>query len=214
MKNTIFSGTVEKASKTVKNWWLLLAAGIILTGMGIATFFFPGESMNILSILLGIVILTGGIIQLILAITTGNYFLTRGYIVVGGILSVILGLIFCFESRTMADSIFPVLMALWMLYESFMILGMGNELAIFGIRGSGWAIFGGVLMMSVSILALISPFAFGKTLLAVFVGTALIIDGIYAILGSLLLKDIENTLSEAKKSLSNENPVEDAKIVE
>lgn len=151
---------------------------------------------------------------MILAITTGNYFLTRGYIVVGGILSVILGLIFCFESRTMADSIFPVLMALWMLYESFMILGMGNELAIFGIRGSGWAIFGGVLMMSVSILALISPFAFGKTLLAVFVGTALIIDGIYAILGSLLLKDIENTLSEAKKSLSNENPVEDAKIVE
>ena len=127
MKNNLFTAAVDKASKSVKNWWLLLVAGILVIAMGVATFFFPATSIRILSIVFGIVILLSGIAQLSLAITTGNYFLTRGYMVIGGILSILLGILFLAESETMATSVFPILMVFWLIYESFMIIGLGND---------------------------------------------------------------------------------------
>ena len=56
-----FESMVKRAGNTIKNWWLLLIAGVLLFAMGIVVFCTPGESYISLCIFFGIVILCFGI---------------------------------------------------------------------------------------------------------------------------------------------------------
>jgi uncharacterized membrane protein HdeD (DUF308 family) len=214
MRNSIFSGVLDRASKTVKNWWILLIVGILLIAAGIVVFCYPTVSLKVLSILFGVVILACGIVQLALAISTGNYFLTRGYIVAGGILNVFLGIILL-ANPGWTVQIMPVLLGLWMLYESFMIMGAGSDMSMFSIGGAGWTIALGVILLVISMITLIWSNSVGTALVVVLTGIAFIIDGIFAIYASLCLKDVKQSLVQARQDLGLEEPkVEDAKVVD
>ena len=214
MRNSIFSGVLDRASKTVKNWWILLIVGILLIAAGIVVFCYPTVSLKVLSILFGVVILASGVVQLALAISTGNYFLTRGYIVAGGILNVFLGIILLANPEWTVQ-IMPVLLGLWMLYESFMIMGAGSDMSMFSIGGSGWTIALGVILLAISMITLIWSSSVGAALVVVLTGIAFILDGIFAIYASFCLKDVKKSLVQARQDLGLEEPkVEDAKVVD
>ena len=214
MGNSIFSGVVDRASKSVKNWWVLLIAGILLIAAGIVVFCYPSVSIKVLSILFGVVILASGVAQLALAISTGNYFLTRGYVVAGGILNVFLGIILL-ANPEWTIMIMPILLGLWMLYESFMIMGAGSDMSMFRISGSGWTIALGVILLVLSIMTLIWYNSVGAAMVVVLTGIAFIIDGTFAIYASICLKDVNKSIIQAKKDLGIEEPeVEDAKVID
>ena len=90
-----FENLTSKVSRAVQHWWLLLAAGLLCIALGIVVFVFPLESYVTLSILLGVVMLVVGAAQLIIASTSGNYLMMRGYVIVGGIADLLLGLFLC-----------------------------------------------------------------------------------------------------------------------
>ena len=54
------------ASKTVKNWWMLLIAGLLLIIGGIVVFVNPVESYITLSMMFGIMMLITGLAELII----------------------------------------------------------------------------------------------------------------------------------------------------
>jgi uncharacterized membrane protein HdeD (DUF308 family) len=213
MRSNIISGVVDRASKSVKNWWILLIAGILLIAAGIVVFCYPTVSLKVLSILFGVVILVSGIAQLALAISTGNYFLTRGYIVAGGILNVFLGIILL-ANPDWTILIMPILLGLWMLYESFMIMGAGSDMSMFRITGSGWTIAMGVLLLMLAIMTLIWNNSVGAAMVVVLTGIAFILDGIFAIYASFCLKDVSKSLQTVKSEILGEQPVEDAKVID
>lgn len=116
-----FENLTSKVARTVKHWWLMLIAGLVCLVMGIVVFVFPLESYVTLAILFGVMMLAVGAIQLIVASTSGNYLTMRGYFVVGGVMDLILGIFLCIYPGVTLVAL-PIMLGIWMMYNSFIII--------------------------------------------------------------------------------------------
>lgn len=171
-----FENLTSKVSRAVQHWWLLLLAGILCVVLGIVVFVFPLESYVTLSILTGVVMLVVGAAQLIIASTSGNYLAMRGYMIVGGVIDLLLGIFLCvYPGVTLV--VLPIMMGIWMMYHSFMMISFGGDLDTFRIGGGGTVIFGGVILLILSILVLANPFRAGIAAVIVVAGVGLLVMG-------------------------------------
>lgn len=205
----ILMHAADKARRVVKNWWLMLLAGVLIVAAGIVVFCFPVESYVALSLFFGLAMVVSGLVQLVLAFDSRNYFMTRGYVIVGGIVDMLLGIFLCCKPN-ITLMILPFVLGFWMLYHSFMIIGFAGDLRTFGVRGSGWTIFGGIVLLLLSILILIKPFAIGTSVVVVLTGCALVVAGADMCYIAFRLKNIHKHITERFK----EYGIEDAEIVE
>lgn len=184
-----FENLTNKVSRAVQHWWLMLLAGILCVVLGIIVFVFPLESYVTLSILTGVVMLIVGAAQLIIASTSGNYLAMRGYMVVGGVIDLLLGIFLCvYPGVTLA--ILPIMMGIWMMYHSFMMIAFGGDLDTFRISGGGTVIFGGVILLLLSILVLANPFRAGIAAVIVVAGVGFLLLGILLCWMAMKLKTI------------------------
>ena len=167
----------------------MMIAGILCLALGIAVFVFPFESYVALSILTGVVMLILGAAQLIIASTSGNYLTMRGYMLVGGLIDLLLGLLLCvYPGVTMA--LLPVMLGIWMMYHSFMIIAFGGDLETFKIGGSAWVTIGGILLLLLSILVLVNPFSAGIATVIVITGVGLLVFGLLLCAEANMLRQI------------------------
>ena len=186
-----FENLANRVSRAVKHWWLLMLAGILCLLCGIAVFAFPIESYVVISILVGVVMLVVGAAQLIIASTSGNYLTMRGYMIVGGIVDLLLGLFLCiYPGVTLM--VLPIMLGIWLMYHSFMLIAFGGDLDTFRVDGGGMVILGGVLLLILSILVLANPFSAGITTVIVLSGIGLILLGLLLCWMALKLKDIHS----------------------
>lgn len=184
-----FENLTERAGRTVKHWWLLMLAGILSFAAGIAVFAFPLESYVTLSVLAGILMIFVGAAQLIIASTSSNYLTMRGYVLVGGVIDLLLGFLLCiYPAATMA--FLPIMLGIWMMYHSFMIIAFGGDLDTFRVKGSGWTVFGGVLLLILSMIVLINPFSAGIAAVVVLAGVGLLVFGFLLCWMSVILRDM------------------------
>lgn len=184
-----FENLTNKVSRAVQHWWLMLLAGILCVVLGIIVFVFPLESYVTLSILTGVVMLIVGAAQLIIASTSGNYLAMRGYMVVGGVIDLLLGIFLCvYPGVTLV--ILPIMMGIWMMYHSFMMIAFGGDLDTFRISGGGTVIFGGVILLLLSILVLANPFRAGIAAVIVVAGVGFLLLGILLCWMAMKLKTI------------------------
>ena len=190
----------EKASKTVRHWWLYLLTGILSIIAGIVVFCNPIESYLTLSIMFGVLMLVSGIVELVVSSTSRSYFTTRSYSIVGGILDLLMGLFLCCYPRVTLV-VLPVVLGVWMMFHSFMIIGLGSDMDSFRVRGSGWVIAGGVVLLLLSLgitffpltLSLgitFFPLTLGTASVVILTGCALIVFGIMLIALSIRLRRI------------------------
>lgn len=187
-----FENLTAKAGRVIRHWWLLMLAGILCVAAGIAVFVFPMESYMALSIIFGVLMLITGAAQLIIASTSGNYLAMKGYVVVGGILDLLLGIFLCvYPAVTVV--LLPIMLGIWMMYHSFMIIAFGGDLDTFRINGSGWVMMGGILLLVLSFLVLVNPFSVGIATVIVLTGVALIVFGFLLCGESVLLRRIHET---------------------
>lgn len=184
-----FENLANRAGRAVQHWWLMMLAGILCLALGIAVFVFPFESYVALSILTGVVMLILGAAQLIVASTSGNYLTMRGYMLVGGLIDLLLGLLLCvYPGVTMA--LMPVMLGIWMMYHSFMIIAFGGDLETFRVKGSFWTVIGGVVLLALSLIVLVNPFSAGVAAVVVLAGIGLLVFGFLLCWMSMILKDI------------------------
>ena len=184
-----FENLTSRVARAVKHWWLMLIAGLLCIAMGIVVFVFPMESYVTLAILFGVLMLVVGAAQLIVANTSGNYLAMRGYMLVGGVLDLILGIFLCvYPDVTLF--IVPVLMGLWLMYHSFMIIALGGDMETFRISGSGLVIVGGILLLLLSLLVLVNPLGTGIATVVIFAGIGLLLFGLLLSALSFKLKNI------------------------
>ena len=184
-----FENLTERAGRTVKYWWLMMLAGILCFAAGIAVFAFPLESYVVLSLLAGILMLFVGAAQLIVASTSSNYLTMRGYVLVGGVIDLLLGFLLCiYPALTM--TFLPVMLGIWMMYHSFMIIAFGGDLETFRVKGSGWTVLGGVLLLILSLVVLINPFSTGIATVVVLSGVGLLVLAFLLCWMSVILRDV------------------------
>ena len=114
-----FENLIDRATRAIKHWWLLLLAGMLSIALGIAVFVFPLESYLTLSILFGVLMLVIGAAQLIISATSGNYLMMRGYLIVGGIIDLLMGIFLCINPGVTIVAL-PIIMGICLMYNSFL----------------------------------------------------------------------------------------------
>ena len=184
-----FENLSARAARAIRHWWLLMLAGLLAIAAGICVFVFPVESYVTLSILFGTLMLITGAVQLIIASTSGNYLMMRGYIIVGGVLDVILGIFLCVYPG-ISLFLLPIMMGFWLMYHSFMIIALGGDMSTFKISGNGMMILGGILLLLLSIFVLVDPFSVGVVTVLTVAGVGLILLGVLMCAISVVLKEI------------------------
>ena len=188
-----FDEILKSAGKVVRRWWLGLILGVLLVVAGIVVFCNPVESYMALSLMFGVLMLLSGLSELVVSLGSRNYFMMRGYSIVGGILDLLLGIFLCVYPQVTLV-VLPVVIGIWLLYHSFMIIGFGGDLSAFRLPGSGWTIFGGVMMLVLGLLMVIMPLTVGVAALAFVTGCAMIVAGAVAIALSLKLRQLHDNV--------------------
>lgn len=184
-----FENLTKMASRAVVHWWLFLVAGVLCLVTGIVVFVFPLESYVTLSMIFGVLMLVVGAAKLIAAATSGNYFLMKGYVIIGGLLDLILGLFLCiYPGVTLM--LLPIMMGFWMLYNSFMLFSFSDDLGTLQVPGGGLVTAGGILLLILSVLVLVNPFGAGIATVVVLAGSGLILFGLLLCSLSVKLKDL------------------------
>ena len=188
-----FENLTSKVARTVKHWWLMLIAGLLCLVMGIVVFVFPLQSYVALAILFGVLMLSVGAIKLIMASISANYLMTRGYFVVGGVLDLILGIFLCIYPGVTLVAL-PIMLGVWMMYNSFIIISFGGDMETFRLGGSGLVIVGGVILLLLSAIVLLNPFSAGMATVIILAGISLLVLGCLLSMLSLKLKYIDREI--------------------
>ena len=184
-----FENLTNGAARAIRHWWLLAVAGVLCIAAGIAVFAFPLQSYMTLSILFGVLLLIVGAAKLIAASTSANFFMMRGYVIVSGALDLILGIFLCIYPGVTLVTL-PLMMGLWMLYNSFVLIGFSGDFDTFGVPGAGWVTGGGILLLILSILVLVNPLGAGIATVVVLAGIGLIVFGFLMVALATKLRDI------------------------
>lgn len=184
-----FDNLTAKVGRVIKHWWLMMLAGILCIAAGVVVFVFPMESYMTLAILFGILMVIVGAAQLVIASTSGNYLAMKGYMIAGGVLDLFLGIFLCIYPAVTVV-LLPIMLGIWLMYHSFMMIAFGGDLDTFKVNGGGWVVFGGILLLILSILVLVNPFSAGIATVVVFTGIGLIVFGALLCGESALLRRI------------------------
>lgn len=193
MKN--ISLLIERSKQAVRYWWLMLLVGMLLLALGILVFVYPAQSYVGLAVIFGWAMLAAGILEVVLSATNEHFVTGRGWMLAGGIIQLILGLILIFNVALSA-AMLPIVLGFWLLMRAFAAIGLGGDMRALGVSGAGWTIASGILLTICALWMLFRPLVFGTTVVVVWVGIALLIAGIAALSLSLQLRASHRCLTK------------------
>ena len=183
-----FSSLIENSKQAVRYWWLLLIIGIALFAVGVLIFVYPAQSYLGMSLVFGWLMLISGILEVVLSSANKHFITGRGWMMAGGIIEIILGIILIFNVGLSAATL-PIFLGFWLMMRGFSAIGLGGDMSALEIAGSGWTIFTGVLLLLCSLWILFQPLVIGTTAVIVWVGITLLLAGITAFSLALQLRN-------------------------
>ena len=186
MQDSLFR-YLEGSRQAVRYWWLLLAGGVILFLIGVVVFAFPVQSYVGMAVLFGWLMLLTGVVETIVAVRNTHYVTGRGWMLAWGVIEIVLGLILVFNVA-LSSATLPVVLGFWLLMRGFSAVGLGDDMRAVGIRGAGWTILCGILLLLCALGILFQPLVFGSTAVVVWVGLSLLLAGASAALLGLQLR--------------------------
>ena len=193
MKNVTY--LIERSKQAVRYWWLMLLIGIALFVLGILVFIYPAQSYVSMAVLFGWVILAAGILEVVLSASSDHFVTGRGWMLAGGVIQIILGLILVFNVALSAVTL-PIVLGFWLLCRGFSTIGLGGDMRAMGISGAGWTIVGGVLLLLCALWMLFQPLVFGTAFVVVWLGVALLFAGVSAMALSFQLRTAHRCLAK------------------
>lgn len=179
----------ETLESVGRAWWLGLVVGLISLVGGILLIAYPGPTLTVIALLVGIELLIGGIFFIVSAF--GRPSGQRAWGVFGGALALIAGVIVI---RHPSGSILVVAMAVGI----YLILAGVLRLvaAIEEREGRGWLVLAGLIDLALGILVVGWP-QFGITTLAIVLGIVLIVRGLALVAISFVLRALGSELRSA-----------------
>ena len=136
----------ERALEPVKHWWMYLIIGILALVLGIFMLGSPAITYELLTLLLGVALIVFGVIQLVVAMLSKNFFVSRAAAIIGAILDIVLGVLLAANPGIAALTL-PLILGMWMMYKSFMMISYAGDLKGFKIRGYGFTMFCGIVLL-------------------------------------------------------------------
>ena len=189
-----FSSLIENSKQAVRYWWLLLIIGIALFAVGVLIFVYPAQSYLGMSLVFGWLMLISGILEVVLSSANKHFITGRGWMMAGGIIEIILGIILIFNVALSAATL-PIFLGFWLMLRGFSSIGLGGDMSALEIPGAGWTVFTGVLLLLCSLWILFQPLVFGTAAVIVWVGITLLFAGVAACSLALQLRNAHRCLS-------------------
>lgn len=122
-----FSTLIENSKRAVRYWWLLLIIGIALFVVGILVFVYPTQSYLGMSLLFGWLMLISGILEVVLSSVNKHFITGRGWMLAGGIIEIVLGIILIFNVALSAATL-PIFLGFWLMLRAFGAIGLGSDM--------------------------------------------------------------------------------------
>ena len=170
----------EKTEYLIRRWWLSLIAGIVSISIGFIILVNPVTSYYIFAIWLGAAIFVSGLFGIMQNVSSKNYFVRRGWLIVANIADIVIGLVLMFNA-IISEVFMPTLLGFWLLYRGATMLIQGFDLRDYGIRDAGWVIFYAALIIALAVAILWLPMTFGLEAVILFIAIAVIAYGISTI---------------------------------
>lgn len=189
---------IENSKRAVRYWWLPVIIGAALFIAGILTFVYPAQSYLGMSLLFGWLMLLSGILEVVLCSANKHFVTGRGWMLAGGIIEIVLGIILIFNVALSAATM-PVFLGFWLMLRGFSAIGLGGDMSALEISGSGWTVATGILLLFCSLWILFQPLVVGTTAVVVWVGISLLLAGIAACSFALQLRKAHRCLERSRR---------------
>lgn len=170
----------EKTEYLINRWWLSLFVGLVAICVGFIILVNPVASYYTFAVWLGVAILLSGIFGLMQSLSSKNYFVHRGWLMLASAADVIIGIVLVLNAL-LSEVFMPVLLGVWLLYRGGTMLIQGFDLRNYGIKDAGWVVFYAALIVALAIAVLWLPMTFGVEAVILFVAIAFIAYGISTI---------------------------------
>lgn len=164
----------------IAHWWLSLIVGLVAVVVGFIVVLNPAESYYSIAIWFGVVVLLSGAFGIVQASSSNNYLVRRGWFVIASVIDIIIGILLLFNVLLSA-AILPILLGIWLLYRGLILVMQGVDIRGYGVGDAGWVIFGGVLIIAISIAILLLPETLGVEAVVLSVAIACVVYGVTAI---------------------------------
>jgi uncharacterized membrane protein HdeD (DUF308 family) len=190
----------QAVRQTVKNWYILLIIGILLTIVGVYIFTVPIATYITLSVFFSVSFIISGLLDIIFAIQNSKDLKGWGWYLVNGILTLALG-IYLSVYPEISMSILPFVVGFTLLFRSFLLLGYAFDLKELKVVSWGDIALLSVLGILFSFLLIANPFFTGISLVSL-TSLSFLFAGITSIAFSFKLKklkDIPNKISDDLK---------------
>ena len=167
----------EQSEYLINRWWLSLLIGIMAIAIGFLVLVNPVGSYYTFALWMGLAILLSGVMGLVQSLTSQNYFVRRGWLVLASVADIIIGIILLFNSL-LAEMTLPLLLGFWLLYRGCVMLAQGFDLRSYGRRDAGWVIFYSIIVIALGIAVIWLPSTLGSAVVILFIAIGFITYGV------------------------------------
>ena len=183
----------DRAMEPVRHWWMYLIIGVLAFILGVFMLTNPAITYEMMTLLLGLALMVFGIIELIVGLFSRNIFVTRAAVLIGAILNIVLGILLAANPGIAALTL-PLILGMWMLYQSFMMISYAGDLKGFKVKGYGLTLFCGIVLLILALLILLRPMTVGVFTVAIYISLSFIIYGLAEMVSAFRLKSIHNII--------------------
>lgn len=167
----------EQSEYLINRWWLSLLIGIMAIAIGFLVLVNPVGSYYTFALWMGLAILLSGVMGLVQSLTSQNYFVRRGWLVLASVADIFIGIILLFNSL-LAEMTLPLLLGFWLLYRGCVMLAQGFDLRSYGRRDAGWVIFYSIIVIALGIAVIWLPSTLGAEVVILFIAIGFITYGV------------------------------------
>lgn len=188
---------MDSMKKAIKHWWLSLVVGIVSIIVGVLCFASPDKSLVGLTYVFIASFLIGGVLEIAFALSNRDYRYGWGWTLAAGILEIILGILLIALPMPTVTVILIFMVGFWILFRSIWGIAQSCQLGALGIRGWVWLLALSILSLVFSFLYMLSP-AFGGMFLVIFVGSAMILYGLFRMVMAFEVRQLGKDIGELK----------------
>ena len=165
-------------SKTMKV--LNIIAGVLLIAAGVYCLCNQDIAALTAGLMVGIFMLVSGVIEIVVFAATSGVLFGSGWLLLDGILTVILSLFLLFNQWFTMMSL-PLLFTVWLLFSGISRFVSAFDLRAFGVRGWGWVLAIGILLILAGFLCMMDP-CVSVAAIGLTVGLVFLLEGISSII--------------------------------
>ena len=165
------------SSKSMK--LLNVISGVLLIAVGIYCLCNQDIAAMTAGLMVGIFMLVSGMIEIIVFAATSGVMFGSGWLLLDGVLTVILSLFLLFNQWFTMMSL-PFLFTLWLLFSGISRFVSAFDLRAFGVRGWGWVLAIGVILMIAGFICMMDPWV-SVAAIGLTVGLVFLLEGVSSI---------------------------------